>query len=73
MSKKKKPQPKIESRRGVASLEEASTWLIERGIHVVETLDSGYSKKQIDKLVSFLLRREPLLKRRLMLRTLSSS
>ena len=38
MSKKKKPQPKIESRRGVASLEEASTWLIERGIEDIECI-----------------------------------
>ena len=38
MSKKKKPQPKIESRRGVASLEEASTWLTERGIEDIECI-----------------------------------
>ena len=51
------------------------SWLQRRGIHAVERLKEleCYSREQIDRLVSFLLRREPLLKRRLMLRTLSSS
>ncbi|NRG19936.1 glutamine synthetase [Rhizobiales bacterium] len=39
MSKKKKSQePSIASRRGVASLEEAHTWLLERGIEDIECI-----------------------------------
>ncbi len=38
MSKKKKSSPKIESLRGVASLEEAAIWLAERGIEDIECI-----------------------------------
>ncbi|MCA1297652.1 glutamine synthetase family protein [Stappia indica] len=38
MSKKKKSSPKIDSLRGVASLEEATIWLAERGIEDIECI-----------------------------------
>ena len=38
MSKKKKSAPKIVSRRGVASFEEAQLWLAERGIEDIECI-----------------------------------
>ena len=38
MSKKKKQEPRINSRRGVSSFEDARTWLSERGIEDIECI-----------------------------------
>ena len=53
--------------------EKTKAWISKQGVHIVPKSEDCYTKFQIQSLVSYLLRREPLLKRRLLLRTLSSS